>query len=94
MGYHRPKLHGLGVSKTHQERGAIAFWNIWRYPKADRIDSRIGNSGLYADETSPGVYVLHCSNGIGEVDFEDLVVEVRIFGPGSEQRSEFADQLG
>ncbi len=71
------------ICHTRRERGAVGFWNIWRYPGTDGIESRMGNAGMYVEKTSPDVYVLHCSNGIGEVDFEDLVVEVKILKPES-----------
>jgi len=59
--------------------GELLIWNVWRFDKhTDRIDAWIGNAGLYVEEHKDGGFILHCSNGMNRVDFEDLVLSVKV----------------
>ena len=56
--------------------GIMNIWNVWKYK--ENIDAWIGHAGLYIEYDEDGAIVLHCSDGIKEVDFENLVFKVKI----------------
>lgn len=60
-----------------KKEGTLLIWNIWIYPEEERIDAWIGNSGLYIEKVEDNVSMIHCSNGIGRVNFDDLVFKVK-----------------
>lgn len=58
----------VGKSET-----TVKFWNVWRF--AEIMQAWVGNAGICIEENGSTVR-LECSDGIGEPDFDDLVVEV------------------
>lgn len=48
-------------------------WNVWR--SGDRVDAWTGNAGMLIHKAD-GVVTLECSDGKGEIDFTDLVVQI------------------
>lgn len=59
--------------------GVINIWNVWRNIEyKDNVDAWIGHAGLYIEQDEDGAIVFHCSNGIQQVDFEDLVFRVKV----------------
>ena len=60
-------------------RGAktIKFWNCWRsyYVEHATTMAWMRNAGMQIEEIDGGVR-LHCSDGRGDADFTDLVVEI------------------
>ena len=59
--------------------GIINIWNVWRHVNnKDSYDAWIGHAGLYVTEDGNGAVVFHCSSGVHQVDFEDLVFSVKV----------------
>jgi hypothetical protein len=53
-------------------------WNSWRAESGeDRDDAWIGEAGIVVDDQGPQGVLLRCSDGIGPLDFGDLVVRLR-----------------
>jgi len=64
---------------TLKDQGEINIWNIWQNIKyQDNIDAWIGNSGLYIIDEGNNIFTFHCSNGLGEVCFDELVFKVKM----------------
>lgn len=58
---------------------AIDVWNSW---SSDGVDSAwLGNAGMVV-ESQGQVHTLRCSDGLGEVTFDDLVVALEITSHG------------
>lgn len=56
----------------------LMLWNIWK-ESAGVTQAWLGNSALQVDvDSSRGFLKLRCSDGVGEPDFEDLIVEVGV----------------
>ncbi|BBI32302.1 hypothetical protein [Cohnella abietis] len=58
--------------------GQINIWNVWYYTGQDRIDAWIGNAGMHVEQINDKTHILHCSNGIGDFDLNDLSVKVTL----------------
>jgi hypothetical protein len=59
-----------------KETGAVLkVWNTWKDEQGTQ-HAWIGNAGMLAESTADGV-ILRCSDGIGDVDFEDLIVSLQ-----------------
>ncbi|WP_159888737.1 hypothetical protein [Paenibacillus puerhi] len=58
--------------------GQINVWNVWNYTGEDRIDAWIGNAGMHVEQINDKTFILHCSNGIGDFDLNDLSVKVTL----------------
>jgi len=55
-------------------KGEIRFWNAWK--DSDGVQHAwIGNAGMLVSE-QPGHTTLSCSDGIGDPEFRDLIVEI------------------
>ena len=53
-------------------------WNSWRAESGeDRDDAWIGEAGIAVDDQGSEEVRLRCSDGIGPLDFDDLVVRLR-----------------
>jgi hypothetical protein len=53
-------------------------WNSWRAESGeDRDDAWIGEAGIAVDDQGSDEVLLRCSDGIGPLDFDDLVVRLR-----------------
>ena len=66
------------VCITKLARTTFKAWNAWK--DEDGITMAwIGNGGMLIEERE-GVTVLKCSDGVGEPQFDDLVVEISGFG--------------
>lgn len=51
----------------------LKTWNVWRVD--DLTQAWVGNAGLLISEENK-IIMLECSNGSGEIDFSDLVVQI------------------
>lgn len=59
--------------------GKMNIWNIWQFSKQeDRVDAWIGNSGIQVKQEDEKTLVFHCSNGVGDIDFNDLVFKLTL----------------
>lgn len=56
----------------------LTIWNLWRHQGQTWAFSR--NAGMLVEPADDGV-ILRCSDGFGEVNFDDLVVQVRMTTP-------------
>lgn len=66
------------IAKNGKAR--LKIWNIWRETKGhyDVTHAWLRNSGMRIEPSGEdGEMVLRCSDGIGPVSFDDLVVSVR-----------------
>ena len=51
----------------------LKAWNVWRVD--DLTQAWVGNAGLVVEEINEG-FTLRCSDGVGNVDFDDFVVQI------------------
>lgn len=58
------------LSKTGCE---LKAWNVWQ--AGDIVQAWVGNSGLLINKIGK-VVTLECSDGVGEIDFSNLVVQI------------------
>ncbi|WP_148134548.1 hypothetical protein [Candidatus Formimonas warabiya] len=59
--------------------GIMGIWNVWKNIEyKENTDAWIGNAGLYVERIDDEKTILHCSNGIGDVNFDDLVLQIKI----------------
>ncbi|KRA67188.1 hypothetical protein ASD89_02960 [Caulobacter sp. Root656] len=75
-----PKEVCLLITKK-KKKARLMIWNIWR----DTIDGRditqawLGNSGMRIELSGEGnETILRCSDGVGPVNFDDLIVGARM----------------
>ncbi len=55
---------------------SLRIWNSWEYNGV--AHAWLGNAGMRVEEFEPGRFVLRCSDGEGEPEFDDLVVGVTV----------------
>lgn len=54
-------------------------WNVWKSDlNKENIDAWVGNAGLYIEKINDESIIFHCSNGIGNIKFEDFVFQMKI----------------
>lgn len=59
--------------------GIMNVWNVWKNVEyKENIDAWVGSAGLYVERIDDESIILHCSNGIGDISFEDLVFKMKI----------------
>ena len=56
---------------------SVDIWNGWSFEGVD--SSWLGNAGMLV-ESSGSSHVLRCSDGLGDVSFDDLVVRIEVAG--------------
>lgn len=56
----------------------LKIWNVWRSKVggADVKQAWLGNAGMRIEEASGHLHIC-CSDGVGEVNFHDLVLDIR-----------------
>ena|ERR1700737_290190 len=59
----------------------LKVWNTWKDDQGTQ-HAWIGNAGMLVENTPDGV-ILRCSDGIGDIDFDDLIVSLR-FEPAAQ----------
>lgn len=71
-------LHRVDVLVRWTEHGArsLRVWNCWEVNGV--MHAWLGNAGMRVERVPGGVVVLRCSDGLGDPDFEDLVVELAV----------------
>jgi len=62
------------VAARGEPRVRLRVWNVWR-GASDVTQAWIGNAGLVVNDDDDGI-VIHCSDGVGEPDFHDLIVRI------------------
>lgn len=63
----------VAVSVLSKSGCELKIWNVWR---VDNIaQAWVGNAGLLISKTGK-VITLECSDGVGEVDFSSLVIQL------------------
>ncbi len=67
-------IRGKGRSKPP----SVNFWNSWQN-ESGTVHAWIGNADILIESTDDSA-LLKCSDGGGEVDFESLIVSVKILG--------------
>lgn len=56
----------------------LKLWNVWRVG-LDVTQAWVGNAAIQIDgDPSSGSFSLHCSDGQGEPNFRDLVLDVQV----------------
>ncbi len=63
----------VAVDVHAPEATTVDIWNGWEYGGVGQ--AWVGNAGLVAQPVDGG-YTLQCSDGVGPVDFTDLVVRI------------------
>lgn len=56
-----------------KRRATLKVWNAWRDDGV--MQAWLGNAGMLVEDTAQGV-LLRCSDGIGDADFSDLLVDL------------------
>lgn len=67
--------------KCHPRKaiGHLNILNIWQHRDSEgRIDAWVGNAGIIIHQEEEGSFLFSCSNGIGEVHFDDIVFRIRV----------------
>jgi len=60
-------------------KGIMNIWNVWKnFKYKENTDAWIGNAGMYVERIDVATITFHCSNGIGDVNFEDLVFKMKL----------------
>ncbi|MGR3911569.1 hypothetical protein Q3A80_31440 [Burkholderia sp. SR8] len=72
---HSPKHIPMNVTINKGGKAAIKVWNVWKYD--DVPHAWIGNSGMLVKKDDRHI-VFHCSDGMGDPDFEDLVFTIEV----------------
>jgi hypothetical protein len=68
-----PELIEFGVSdRSRLQR--LRVWNVWR-TRHGAEDAWTGNFGMWVEQSGTS-FRFHCSDGIGDVDFGDLVFRI------------------
>lgn len=66
----------IDIRATGRAKPELKLWNVWR-GGLDVTQAWLGNSAIQIEgDPASGSFRLHCSDGQGEPDFSDLVVEV------------------
>lgn len=55
---------------------SLRIWNSWEHNGV--AHAWLGNAGMRVEEVEPGRFLLRCSDGEGEPNFDDLVVGVTV----------------
>lgn len=59
--------------------GIMNVWNVWKNVEyKESIDAWVGNAGLYVERIDDESMIFHCSNGVGNINFEDFVFKIKI----------------
>ncbi len=53
----------------------VNVWNSWESPSG-RVDAWLMDSGMIVEQTSDHAFIAHCSDGVGDPDFGNLVFDV------------------
>jgi hypothetical protein len=69
------------VAENADSGATIKIWNAWRDSQGT-MQAWLGDAGMLIDKKGVRGIRLRCSDGLGGVNFDDLVVEIE-FDPGS-----------
>ncbi|MDF3091286.1 hypothetical protein [Burkholderia semiarida] len=72
---HGPKHIPLNVAIKKGGRAALKVWNVWKYDGVSH--AWIGNAGMLVKKDDRHIS-FHCSDGMGNPDFEDLVFTIEV----------------
>ncbi|EMN1927886.1 hypothetical protein RVV18_002285 [Burkholderia ambifaria] len=72
---HSPKHIPLNVTLKKGRKATLKVWNIWKHD--DVSHAWIGNAGMLVERADRHIE-FHCSDGIGDPDFEDLVFTIEV----------------
>ncbi|TCC36937.1 hypothetical protein [Kribbella sindirgiensis] len=64
------------TAKAANLEGNVRIWNSWD-DGTGVTHAWIGNAGILIDPQPDGIVRLHCSDGVGGVDFESLVLDIK-----------------
>jgi hypothetical protein len=64
---------GVDIKVVANSDTTLKFWNAWRFKGITQ--AWVGNAGICIEENEGRVRLM-CSDGVGEPDFEDLVVDI------------------
>jgi hypothetical protein len=70
----------VDVVVAKRGKAKLRIWNIWRGAVGghDVTQAWLGNSGMRIEASSePNETILRCSDGVGSVNFDDLIVGVK-----------------
>ncbi|WP_147455100.1 hypothetical protein [Saccharothrix australiensis] len=65
------------ISLSSRVPAKLTFWNVWERPDGG-VDAGLRFAGMRIAEVEHNSWLLHCSDGVGEADFDDLVVSVAL----------------
>jgi hypothetical protein len=71
-----PEQVRLEVVKS-KKRARVGFLNVWKDREHETMMYALTSSAMRVSRTDDGELVLRCSDGSGEPEFDDLVVQIR-----------------
>jgi hypothetical protein len=72
---HSPNHIPLNVRVGKSGKATLKVWNVWKYD--DVVHAWIGNAGMLVKKNDRHI-AFHCSDGMGDPNFEDLVFTIEI----------------
>jgi hypothetical protein len=73
-----PDLVSIRVQRRGRGTPTLRVWNIWR-GGLDVVQAWLGNSGMRVEIGAENSLIqLRCSDGVGQVTFDDLVVRLKL----------------
>ncbi|MCG1021456.1 hypothetical protein [Sutcliffiella horikoshii] len=60
----------------HNQVGQLNLWNIWDFDGG--VEAWVGNAGIIVEQEDDNNFLFRCSNGIGDIDFNDLVFRLTV----------------
>lgn len=70
-----PESVDVVVNSLTNGTDELLVWNCWRGPQ-DQTMAWLGNAGMVVTDQNDKRWVLECSDGSGEPNFDDLIVEI------------------
>ena len=68
-----PPVVEIAIEPNGEHHATLKVWNAWRDDGV--MQAWFGDAGMIVEESSAGLW-LRCSDGVGEMDFSDVVFEV------------------
>ena len=78
-----PSEVSFAITRNSKNPCVLRVWNCWRGGASGEPQEWLDNAGLRFEERTPGQYIIECSDGWDEPDFDDLVVELRVTDQGA-----------
>lgn len=64
------------ITVTSKGKSQLKIWNVWRVDAL--VNAWVGNAGMVINEIADQSIMFQCSDGVGSVDFSNLVFVVNV----------------